>query len=1132
MSQWIWVRAARAIVGAGLLAIGSTLLVAPVAFGASVEPSLDGIDQLMYVGQYAEAEDQARAALDALQATGQEESEEAARYADRLVEALLMGRRGPKPEAVAWARHAVALNERLFGAADAVTARSLVRLGRVLAARGELAESMVALQGALRLLESEPGPNHTDVATAKLAVGLLLMSQGRPDEALPWADEARVIRESGLGALDPAVAESLEMIGTCLALQGQFDDAEARLREALTIYEQSLGSTHPRVGEALVSLGEAQGYRDSLAESLASLEHGLAIVEAAYGPDSIMATKALSALGYTHLAGAEWSRASQYFERSLAIIRKELGDESPQAAEELLALGIVRNDMGDAAAAALLEAPAAATLERIHGAWHPQLGRALRHLGVSLTNLGRFAEAEPIMLRSLAITERNHDADSYAMGNALRSIARNYQDAGKYEAARSYGLRALRIFERLGPAGKPSVAVAYTLAELGLAARGLGDPAAALEYLERGHEIHQSVMGVAHPDNAVDLADIARILFEVGQYDAASEAAQRADAINREHLRLITRVSSEEQALASAAASRRAGDLLISAIADIPGLGDAARFAAWDGAIRARGQVLDGLIERRQLLVESREPDLAKSVGVLQAATERLAKLVVRGPGSGGEHDYRQELESARADLKSAEASLAAYSQAARRLPLPDQVGLRDVRMSLPPKSAMVAFVRFGRVDLSTRSGDTPPLVNASSPAYVAFILPAKGAVPVAVPLGDAASVDALVARWRTAVANEARAAGRMSQAGEASYRKVAEQLRRAIWDPLVPGLKDAEEVFVVPDGTLNLVSLGALPAAEGRYLLEVGPRLHYLSAERDITVPASQGSKGRGLVAFSAPDFDDRHLFAALGPQQAIVGDGRREGPAGDMPGTRSACGTFQTMRFDALPESATEARQIVTVWQRALSRTGPGGSQMVESRSGSGASEAMFKQLAPGHRVVHVATHGFFLGDACASREPTADDRVTPAFYEVTRENPLLLSGLVLAGANHRQSAAPHEQDGILTAQEIATLDLRGTEWAVLSACDTGLGAVRAGEGVFGLRRAFQLAGARTVILSLWSVEDESTRDWMSSLYRHRFIDGKSTADSVRDASLQLLDYRRSRGESTHPFYWGGFIAAGDWR
>ena len=141
-------------------------------------------------------------------------------------------------------------------------------------------------------------------------------------------------------------------------------------------------------------------------------------------------------------------------------------------------------------------------------------------------------------------------------------------------------------------------------------------------------------------------------------------------------------------------------------------------------------------------------------------------------------------------------------------------------------------------------------------------------------------------------------------------------------------------------------------------------------------------------------------------------------------------------------------------------------------------------------------------------------------------------MLSGLALAGANQRARAKADEDDGILTAEEIATLNLEGTEWAVLSACDTGLGEIRAGEGVFGLRRAFQVAGVRTVIMSLWSVEDQATRQWMRALYDARLERGLDTADSVRAAALSVLNDRRAKGQSTHPFYWAAFVAAGDWR
>jgi CHAT domain-containing protein len=145
---------------------------------------------------------------------------------------------------------------------------------------------------------------------------------------------------------------------------------------------------------------------------------------------------------------------------------------------------------------------------------------------------------------------------------------------------------------------------------------------------------------------------------------------------------------------------------------------------------------------------------------------------------------------------------------------------------------------------------------------------------------------------------------------------------------------------------------------------------------------------------------------------------------------------------------------------------------------------------------------------------------------------ESPLLRAGLVLAGANQRAPANSDEDDGILTAEEIVSLDLSGAQWAVLSACDTGRGDWQAGEGVLGLRRAFQVAGARTVILSLWPVLDTVTSAWMTELYRGRFVRGTTTAAAVRAANRTLLAARRAHGQSTHPLYWSGFIATGDWR
>ena len=202
----------------------------------------------------------------------------------------------------------------------------------------------------------------------------------------------------------------------------------------------------------------------------------------------------------------------------------------------------------------------------------------------------------------------------------------------------------------------------------------------------------------------------------------------------------------------------------------------------------------------------------------------------------------------------------------------------------------------------------------------------------------------------------------------------------------------------------------------------------------------------------------------------------------------------------------------------------------------SGRLATESAVKRATAGRRVVHLATHGFFLGSRCdagPARTRAVGALATPAAGRAAvADNPLLLSGLAFAGANRRRGIQPGEDDGILTAEEVAGLNLQGTEWAVLSACDSGVGEIKDGEGVFGLRRAFQIAGARTIIMSLWSVEDRSTRLWMRALYEGRFQQHLDTADAMRAASLRVLQSRRAMAQSTHPFYWAAFVAAGDWK
>ena len=518
--------------------------------------------------------------------------------------------------------------------------------------------------------------------------------------------------------------------------------------------------------------------------------------------------------------------------------------------------------------------------------------------------------------------------------------------------------------------------------------------------------------------------------------------------------------------------------------------------------------MLEEVASRQRLVVHAEDEASERLARALFAARERLAGLLAR---SGADPASRVQVEQAARERDQAERALAEHSLRFRTAHERARIGIRAAVAALPPNGALVAFVKFERVEVrpvGSAGMRTPATATATrSDAYAAFV--ARSGVPVAaIALGDADPIDAAVAQWRAGIAGEIEA-GRPSARAERVHRDAGVALRKRVWDPLQAALRDADDVFVVADGSLHLVNLGALPRTSGGYLIEDRRLLHHLSAERDLVQPLTP--LGDGLLIVDNPNYDSGPGARARPTPPPAVASSRRGRAVARSPG----CDDLQSLRFDALPDTRREADAIAALWTKAVQpRAGTEGAQRTVSRlTAAGATETALKRATRGMRVVHLATHGFFLGAWCQESTPA----------------PILLAGLALTAANGRLQRAAEDDDGMLMGEEIATLDLQGVEWAVLSACDTGVGLPRAGEGLFGLRRMFQIAGARTVIATLWPVVDQTTREWMTAAYEGRFVKGRPTSESVRDATTRIIAGRRARGESTHPAYWAAFIAVG---
>jgi CHAT domain-containing protein len=368
--------------------------------------------------------------------------------------------------------------------------------------------------------------------------------------------------------------------------------------------------------------------------------------------------------------------------------------------------------------------------------------------------------------------------------------------------------------------------------------------------------------------------------------------------------------------------------------------------------------------------------------------------------------------------------------------------------------------------------------------------------------LGDAKAIDAAIAALRKALRDPRRA----------DVKRLARSVDAKVFQPFRPLLGGKSRLLISPDGALNLIPFPALVDERGRYAIE-RYSISYLTSGRDLLrLQVSRESRSGPLVV-AAPDFGRRSQVEVAHSEKqdkdALEEEVREES-------ARSAINEFY---FPPLPQAAQEGEAL-----RALL---PGATLLTKDQA---TKAALSHVHGPG--LLHIATHGFFLEDQqlTSSGERGAQwltDDPERALQELEQrgiriESPLLRSGLALAGANEHKE----DDNGILTALELTGLNLWGTKLVTLSACDTGVGEVKNGDGVYGLRRALTLAGAETQVMSLWAVSDKATRELMVSYYR-RLQEGQGRGEALRQSQLEMLKNVNRR----HPYYWASFIQSGEW-
>ncbi|MCW5802235.1 MAG: CHAT domain-containing protein [Deltaproteobacteria bacterium] len=928
------------------------------------------------------------------------------------------------------------------------------------------------------------GDDAPDTQRRKQTLASMLGVAGDYAGALALFKELLKTAEVQKGAESREVAMALLQMSGPYWQQNKLDELEPIYQRMLAISKKLDGDTSLPYAQQLLQYATLLSARNEYSAAQRAYEQCLKLHEAALKKDDPQLMGPMQLLAGMYWQTNQTAKAQAMYDRVIALSKTMPGATAATQAATLWGIASMYHYGGRDDLAGPLSKRAAAMLDgeiqRLEKANpdDPMISGLLGQLGFNYRAMNDLANAEKAFERSVALDDKRGAYSGWA--GALAELKRAQ---GKPKEALALLEKAAAGLAKLAP----TAANAYNtmIADV---ARELGDVPRAEKLILQYRADMEKQFGKKHPVYGLAQLSLATVYMHAGKLKEAEAALTDSLEIAEKDLSNVLRVGTESDHAVYFSRIKYQLDTAINfQVLFAPKVPSASRLALTT-LLRRKGRVLDAAAASMATIRSKLSPDDKKLLDDLASARAKLAKLTVAGPSATGDAaEYAKEVTALEDQITKLELLVGKKSAAYRVVSQP--IDLAGVQKIIPKDARLVEIVSYQPGDPRAAYAIAPKLAPRR---YAAFVVGTTGD-PTLVDLGEAAAIDAAIEKFRKAVANPDD--DRAGELGNALYKLTMAKI--------APALGGATNVLVAPDGALNVVPFSALVDDKKQFLIKTYT-FTYLTSGRDLLRLNVKTKAQGGGVIFADPSFD------ATG--------GAAPAPAPGAPpasrGRRSA--DLKSVSWPALPGTAQEAD--------AVEKTMTG----LTVYRGSSATEATLKGVH-GPRVLHLATHGFFLVDDAAPQVAAGGEASRTALAGPSNtvpteafENPLLRSGLALAGANKLASG---DEDGILTAMEASGLDLWGTKLVVLSACETGVGKVTNGEGVYGLRRALVIAGAETLVMTLWQVDDLATRDLMTGFYK-KLGSGAARSSALRDTQLEIL----SRDKYAHPYYWASFLPAGD--
>ncbi|HET6883150.1 MAG TPA: CHAT domain-containing tetratricopeptide repeat protein [Pirellulales bacterium] len=981
----------------------------------------------------------------------------------------------------------------------------LVTDGQAFQKRLQFQEALNAYARAEKLAAQLFGPTHRYVATMAMSQGAVYREWKQPEKAIEALERGLKLAQAGKErALE---AEAVNNLAAAYVDAGDYRQALAMHERGFALLGAHYGQNSPQAAVSRMNRADVLLALGQYAQAEEQMKQAIAVLEANRRTHQAELADALMNLANLCLSQGELPRAEKLLLRSVELKKQKFGSNHYQVALTQNNLAELYRMLGQYDKAEAYHLSSLRILEATLGKEHAELARSWSNLARIYQQQAKYAEAEPLYLRALALRERRLGKDHPQVAGTLHNLGDFYVIRGDYEQAEAAYLRALEIREKsLGADSTEVGAVLVALARLRFYAQQR--PAEGRQLAERALQIYEACLPAGHQA-------IAEVNSLLGWFAAAEELWDEADTrfdLNRRAVRqyierVLPALPEEDQLTFLRENDEAYYHSALSLIVKQPADERLAELTA-DWVLNAKGIAQNTVAQRALLARDTANTALAALAKNLLEVRKRLAAMFFSGGKNGQDSARRRQFDVLSQQEQETSERLA--REGGRSNAAGGWTELDAVRRAIPADAVLVEICRFRVHDFAQPKWKKEERERLPA-RYAAWIIPAAGQGPVQmIDLGDATVLGAAVRDARRALeAAPAQILETGEPDAEAALRPVMRTLAQQVLDPLLPVIGDRRRIFLSPDAELWLVPWGALPLEGGEYAVERYD-FHYVVSGREL-VTSDTAFNTQPPVMFADPNYD-------LQPAEV------EKSTKAIFPQSRTTVGTLRAAPSGAstlgvaprLPGTKDEAEKVLP----KLAAYAGSQPQLYTDRW---ALEAVFKAVHQ-PRVIVLSTHGFFQPDESDSlAAPSSGARAAPG-------NPLLRCGLLLAGCNKPVDVSLGDgEDGILTGLEIVSTDLRGTELVVLSACETGLGEVRSGEGVAGLRQSFQLAGARSVISTLWQIPDRESARLMSDFFDN-LASGGDKSPALRDAQLTQIEARRNRYGAAHPFFWAAFTLTGD--